>query len=212
MTPLRFCVPLGALFEDSVAALAAAGVDVSGLADTGRRLVVESADGTTFITTRPTDVPIYVESGAADVGVVGKDVLREQRPDVYELVDLGFGGCRMIYATREGEDPTPRALDHLGVVRVATKYPNVALKHFARTGRQAEVVKVHGSVELGPLVGLSHGIVDLTASGRTLRENGLVEREHIFTSSARLIANRVSHKLRAEAVDALTNRMKGAAR
>ena len=207
MTPLRICLPLGALFEGSVAALGAAGVDVAVLGDAGRRLVVTGDDGTVFITTRPTDVPIYVESGAADVGIVGSDVLREQRPIVYELLDLGFGVCRMIYATLAGADPTNDALDHLGAVRVATKYPNIAIAHFASTGRQAEIVKVHGSVELGPLVGLSHGIVDLTATGKTLAANGLVEREDIFTASARLIANRVSHKTDASTIDGLVERM-----
>ncbi len=180
-------MPLGALFADTVSALRGAGVDVRPLEDLGRRLVVEA--------------------GAADIGVVGRDVLLERAPDVYELLDLGFGGCRMIYATRAGEDPTPAALAHLGVVRVATKYPVSAARHFAASGRQVEVVKVNGSVELAPLVGLAHGIVDLTATGRTLRENGLVEREDIFHSSARLIANRVSHKLEAGAVDDLVERL-----
>ena len=158
-------MPLGALFEDSVEALGRAGLDVAPLRDAGRRLVVEAADGTTYITTRPSDVPTYVESGAADIGIVGKDVLNERSPDVYELLDLRFGGCRMVYATREGEDPTPAALEHLGLVRVATKYPVAATGHFTATGRQAEVVKVNGSVELAPLVGLAHGIVDLVATG-----------------------------------------------
>ncbi|WP_217912847.1 ATP phosphoribosyltransferase [Miltoncostaea marina] len=202
-------MPLGALFAGAVDALEGAGIDVSALRDAGRRLVVEGADGVTFITTRPSDVPTYVESGAADVGIVGKDVLRERAPDVAELLDLGFGGCRMVYATPAGDDPTPAALEHLGVVRVATKYPVTATGHFAATGRQAEVVKVNGSVELAPLVGLAHGIVDLVATGRTLRENGLVERESIFESSARLIANRVSRTLRAEEIDALVARMEG---
>ena len=200
-------MPLGALFPGSIEALEAAGVDVAPLRDLGRRLVVEAPDGTTFITTRPSDVPTYVEAGAADIGIVGKDVLHERAPDVYELLDLGFGGCRMVYATREGEDPTPAALEHLGVVRVATKYPVSATEHFTRTGRQAEVVKVNGSVELAPLVGLAHGIVDLVATGRTLRENGLVEREQIFDSSARLIANRVSQTLRAGELEEVVGRM-----
>ncbi len=204
-------MPLGALFAESVDALRAGGLDTSPLEDLGRRLVVQAGDGTTYITTRPSDVPTYVEAGAADLGIVGRDVLLEREPDVYELLDLGFGGCRMIYATRAGEDPTPAALEHLGAVRVATKYPVSAARHFARTGRQAEVVKVNGSVELAPLVGLAHGIVDLTATGRTLRENGLVEREEVFTSSARLIANRVSHKLEAGPVDDLVERLAGVA-
>jgi ATP phosphoribosyltransferase len=199
-------VPLGALFEDAVRALDDAGLDVAPLREAGRRLVVE-ADGATYITTRPSDVPTYVESGAADIGIVGRDVLLERSPDVYEMLDLGFGECRMVYATRDGDDPTPAALEHLGVVRVATKYPATAAAHFTATGRQAEVVKVNGSVELAPLVGLAHGIVDLVATGRTLRENGLVEREEIFHSSARLIANRVSQTLRADDVDRLLERM-----
>jgi ATP phosphoribosyltransferase len=202
-------VPLGALFGGAVEALARGGIDVGPLRDAGRRLVVEGANGTTFITTRPSDVPTYVESGAADLGIVGRDVLAERSPDVYELLDLRFGDCRMVYATRGGEDPTPAALEHLGAVRVATKYPVTAAAHFTATGRQAEVVKVNGSVELAPLVGLAHGIVDLVATGRTLRENGLVEREEIFRSSARLIANRVSQTLKAEAVDRLVDRLDG---
>jgi ATP phosphoribosyltransferase len=194
---------LGALLADTIAALGTAGVDVAPLRDAGRRLVIDASDGTRFITTRPSDVPTYVEAGAADLGIVGKDVLIERRPDVYELVDLGFGGCRMVYATLAGEDPTPDAVERLGAVRVATKYPTAALAYFASTGRQAEVVKVNGSVELAPLVGLAHGIVDLTATGNTLRANGLVERAEIFTSTARLIANRASNTLRAAEMDAL---------
>ncbi len=196
-------------------ALATAGLDVAPLRAAGRRLVVSADDGTRYVTTRPSDVPTYVESGAADLGIVGKDVLNERRPDVYELVDLGFGGCRMVYATVAGEDPTPGVLEHLGTVRVATKYPVCATEHFLSTGREAEVIKVNGSVELAPLAGLADGIVDLVATGRTLRENGLVEREPIFESSARLIANRVSHKLRAGDIDALSSRLEravGAAR
>jgi ATP phosphoribosyltransferase len=171
-----------------------------------RSLVFESG-GLTLVTMRPSDVPTYVEAGAADLGIVGKDVLRESSPDVYELLDLDFGHCRMVYATRVGDDPTADALTHLGAIRVATKYPNAARRHFGATGRAVEVVKVNGSVELAPLVGLAHGIVDLVATGRTLSENGLVEREEIFASSARLIANRVSHKVAAGAVDGLIERL-----
>ncbi len=203
-------MPLGALLPGAIEAMQGAGIDVEPLRDAGRRLILEAPDGTVFITTRPSDVPTYVESGAADIGIVGKDVLREREPDVYELLDLGFGACRMVYATPEGDDPTPAALEHLGVVRVATKYPVTATGHFTATGRQAEVVKVNGSVELAPLVGLAHGIVDLVATGRTLRENGLVEREEIFRSSARLIANRASQTLRAGELDLLLGRMEEA--
>jgi ATP phosphoribosyltransferase len=172
--------------------------------------VLDGPGGVRFITTRPTDVPTYVEAGAADIGIVGKDVLLERAPDVYEVLDLGFGPCRMIYATPAGEDPTRDAIERLGAVRVATKYPNCAVAHFAATGRQAEVVKVNGSVELAPLVGLAHGIVDLTATGTTLRANDLVEREEIFRSSARLIVNRASYTLRASQVDTLVARLERA--
>ncbi len=200
-------MPLGALYEDAIAVLEAADVDVTPLRDGGRKLVFDAPDGTVFITTRPSDVPTYVEAGAADIGIVGRDVINERRPDVYELLDLGFGGCRMVYATAAGDDQTGQIIARLGVLRVATKYPQVAEAYFTATGRQVELVKVNGSVELGPIVGLSDGIVDLVATGRTLRENGLVEREELFWSSARLIANRVSHKLRAEDIDALTARL-----
>jgi ATP phosphoribosyltransferase len=159
---------------------------------------------------RPSDVPTYVEAGAADVGITGKDVLAEQSErDVYELVDLGYGGCRMVFASVEGEDRAAEALRRLGVVRVATKYPKIASRFFERTGRQAEIVEVKGSVELAPLTGLVEGIVDLTATGSTLRENGLVIREEIMVSTARLIANPVSHKLKAAEIDSLVERIRG---
>ncbi len=207
MDPLRVCVPRGALFDDSVARLRQAGLDVSPLEDLGRKLIFEAADGTMFITTRPSDVPTYVESGAADVGIVGKDVLLERQPNVYEMADLAFGGCTMVYATAAENDPTKAAIERLGRVRVATKYTGVAREYFDRTGRQAEIVKINGSCELAPLVGLAQGIVDLVATGRTLRENGLVAREEIFYSSARLIANLVSHKVRAAELDDLAAKM-----
>ena len=154
---------------------------------------------------RPSDVPTYVEAGAADVGITGKDVLTEQSErDVYELLDLGYGRCTMVLATVDGPDPAAEALRRLGVMRVATKYPKTAADYFERTGRQAEIVEVKGSVELAPLTGLVEAIVDLTATGTTLRENGLVVREEIFASTARLIANPVAHKLKAQAIDALS--------
>ena len=159
---------------------------------------------------RPSDVPTYVESGAADLGITGKDVLPEQdERHVVELLDLEYGPCRMILATVAGEpDPAAEALRRLGVMRVATKYPKTALRYFQETGRQAEIVEVKGSVELAPLTGLAEAIVDLTATGTTLRENGLVIREEILFSTARLIANPVAHKLKSAAIDELTRRMR----
>ena len=125
----------------------------------------------------------------------------------YELADLGYGQCKMVLATAAGEDRAAEALRRLGVVRIATKYPRIAARYFQDTGRQAEIVEVKGSVELAPLTGLAEGIVDLTATGQTLRENGLVVREEIAQCTARLIANPVAHKLKAAAVDALLDRL-----
>ena len=182
------------------------GVDTSEVRSNDRKLLFAEAG---IVTMRPSDVPTYVEHGSADIGITGKDVLLEQEQrDVYELLDLGFGPCRMVFATVDGENPAAEALRRLGVMRVATKYPKIAARYFERTGRQAEIVEVKGSVELAPLAGLVEGIVDLTATGTTLRENGLVIREEIAASTARLIANPVAHKLRAAEIDALVERIR----
>jgi len=160
--------------------------------------------GLSLITMRPSDVPTYVEAGAADLGITGKDVLVEQ-PDrtVYELLDLGYGSCRMVLAGRRGDRWLSDTERRLGAMRIATKYPRTAERYFEETGRQAEVIAVKGSVELAPLVGLADGIVDLVDTGRTLAENDLEIRGEIIHSSARLVANRVAHKLRAREVDDL---------
>jgi ATP phosphoribosyltransferase len=133
--------------------------------------------------------------------------MEQSEREVFELVDLGYGHCTMVLATVAGEDRATEALRRLGVMRIATKYPRIAARYFLETGRQAEIVEVKGSVELAPLTGLVEGIVDLTATGTTLRENGLVVREEIASCTARLIANRVAHKLRAQALDALLERV-----
>ena len=207
MTPLlTIAVPRGALFRETLEALTGIGVDTGEVATNDRKLLFEDVG---IVTMRPSDVPTYVEAGAADVGITGKDVLVEQNErDVYELLDLGFGPCRMIVATVDGENPMDEALRRLGVMRIATKYPRTANNYFEGTGRQAEIVEVKGSVELAPLTGLVEGIVDLTASGTTLRENGLVEREQLFASTARLIANPVAHKLKAAAIDDMVERLR----
>ena len=197
---LKLAVPRGSLLGDTLDLLDRLGVETAEIRANDRKLLFEDAG---LITMRPSDVPTYVEAGAADIGMTGKDVLAEQSErDVYELLDLGFGPCRMVFATVAGDDPAAEALRRLGVMRIATKYPKIAARHFERTGRQAEIVEVKGSVELAPLTGLVEGIVDLTATGTTLRENGLVIREEIAASTARLIANPVSHKLKAAAIDA----------
>jgi len=202
---LRLAVPRGALMGETLDLLDTLGVDTAEVRSNDRKLLFEDAG---IVTMRPSDVPTYVEAGAADLGITGKDVLAEQSErSVYELLDLGFGPCRMVFATVDGDDPAAEALRRLGVMRVATKYPKIAADYFERTGRQAEIVEVKGSVELAPLAGLVEGIVDLTATGTTLRENGLVVREEIATSTARLIANPVAHKLRAREIDALLERI-----
>jgi ATP phosphoribosyltransferase len=207
MSELRIAVPRGALFGETLDFLDGLGLDTREVRDNDRKLLFEDVG---IVTMRPSDVPTYVEAGAADLGITGKDVLMEQSErEVYELVDLGFGRCRMILAGVAGEDRAEEALRRLGVVRIATKYPRIAAAHFLRTGRQAEIVEVKGSVELAPLIGLAEAIVDVTATGTTLRENGLVEREEIAVCTARLIANPVAHKLRAATIDRLLERING---
>jgi ATP phosphoribosyltransferase len=209
VTSLTIAVPRGALLGETLDALDAIGIDTAEVRSNDRKLLFEDVG---IVTMRPSDVPTYVEAGAADVGITGKDVLVEQSErDVYELLDLGFGPCRMIVATVQGEggrDPLAEALRRLGVMRIATKYPRTANAYFEATGRQAEIVEVKGSVELAPLTGLAEGIVDLTATGTTLRENGLMIREELFASTARLIANPVAHKLRATEIDAMVERLR----
>jgi len=219
---LRIAVPRGALFGETVDLLSGLGLETAELRVNDRKLLFEEIG---VITMRPSDVPTYVEAGAADLGITGKDVLAEQEAaaagaapvtgggehgrEVYELLDLGYGRCTMVLATRAGEpDPAAEALRRLGVMRVATKYPRIARRHLEERGRQAEIVEVKGSVELAPLTGLVEAIVDLTATGTTLRENDLVVREEMLVCTARLIANPVAHKLKAAAIDDLLERLR----
>jgi ATP phosphoribosyltransferase len=211
---LTIAVPRGALFDGTVDLLARLGLDTDELRGNDRKLLFEDIG---VITMRPSDVPTYVEAGAADLGVTGKDVLLEQarqRPgetgrEVYELLDLGYGRCTMVLASKAGPDPAHEALRRLGVMRVATKYPHIAARHLEETGRQAEIVEVKGSVELAPLTGMVEAIVDLTATGTTLRENNLTVREEIVVCTARLISNPVSHKLKAAPIDDLLEQLRG---
>lgn len=206
---LTIAVPRGALFAGSLDLLDTIGIDTAEVRSNGRKLLFEESG---IVTMRPSDVPTYVEHGAADIGITGRDVLMEQAErEVYQLVDLGFGRCTMVVAEREGGDSLAEALRRLGRARIATKYPGIANRHFADTGRQVEIVEVKGSVELAPLTGLVDGIVDLTATGTTLRENNLTVVEEIGVCTARLIANPVAHTLKAELIDGLTERMRGAA-
>jgi ATP phosphoribosyltransferase len=209
---MKLAIPRGALFGDTLDLLDAAGVDTTELRGDSRSLIFETS-GLTVVTVRPSDVPTYVEAGAADLGITGKDVLLEQSDRVvYELLDLGYGRCRMVLAARTGADRLAEAQRRLGKMRIATKYPRIAERYFESTGRQVELVEVKGSVELAPLIGLGDGIVDLVATGRTLEENELEVREEIVECTARFVANRVAHKLRATEIDDLTARLREASR
>jgi ATP phosphoribosyltransferase len=205
--PLRLAVPRGALFDETLDLLEAIGVDSAPLRSDSRSLLFPG-DEITVLTLRPSDVPTYVEAGAVDLGITGKDVLMEQHERVvYELVDLGYGHCRMVVASRAGDEFAKDLERRLGAVRIATKYPRVATRYFEESGRQAEVIEVKGSVELAPLAGLADGIVDLTATGRTLQDNALEIREVIGDCTARMVANRVAHKLRQREIDELMERI-----
>jgi len=208
--PLKLAVPRGALFGETLDVLDAAGIDTAALRGDSRSLIFPGEE-MTIVTMRPSDVPTYVEAGAADVGITGKDVLLEQADRVvYELLDLGYGRCRMVLAGRKGDESMGESQRRLGMMRIATKYPRIAGRHFELSGRQIELIEVKGSIELAPLTGLADGIVDLVATGRTLEENDLEVREEILTCTARFVANRVAHKLRAAEVDELTRKLREA--
>lgn len=207
MRALRIAVSQGALFADTRAALAAIGFATDALDDGDRRLVIATGD-VEYVLARPSDVPTHVAHGAADVGIVGKDVLLESDADVLELVDLGYGRCRFVVAAPAGS--VDRSLDeyrHLGSLEVATKYPRVTERHFQGRGIQVEIIKLGGSVELAPQVGLADWIVDLVSTGRTLRENKLVVIEEIVACTARLIANRVSYARDRDRIASLASKL-----
>lgn len=192
--PLRVAVPKGSLNADAIEALAAAGLDVTGLDNPGRQLIIRNP-GVEYIIVRPTDAPVFVELGAADCGICGEDSLLESQADVVELSDLRFGACRFIVAQLAGSEE--RVREHylrLGSIRVATKYPRIARAHFAARGQQVEIVELRGNIELGPLTGMSECIVDITATGTTLRENNLVVTDEVLASTARFFANKAAFR------------------
>lgn len=206
MDSLTLALPKGRILRDTLALLERCEVPCQHVLDDSRRLVFD-VPGYRFLVVRGQDVATYVEHGAADLGVVGKDVLLEQEPEVYEPLDLGFGYCRLVIAEPR-ETRSPGGAGGWSRVRVATKYPRLAEAHFRRKGVQVEVIKLYGSIELAPLVGLSEQIVDLVSSGETLRQNGLVEVETILESTCRLIVNRASMKTRTEPIAALVRNLK----
>jgi len=200
---IAVALPKGRLFREAVKLFQAWGATgVEALKDSRRLTIEDPAQGLRFLALKAVDIPTYVEHGAADMGVVGKDLLLEQGRDVYEPLDLGFGSCRLVVAEsatlRLHDDP--RAWTCL---RVATKYPRLTERHFSQKGVQVEIVHLSGSIELAPVMGLAERIVDLVATGRTLKENGLVEVEEILKASARLIVNRASLKTRYQVIQAV---------
>ncbi|RMH06051.1 MAG: ATP phosphoribosyltransferase [Aquificota bacterium] len=196
---LRLALPKGRLFEESVELLFKRGILKERIQE-GRRLSVRVGDLEVFLV-KPFDVPVYVENGVADLGIVGRDVLLETQPDLYTLYDLGIGFCRIVVAGKEES----RELYNKGFFfKVATKYPRITSEFFSQKGVKCKVVHLNGSVELAPLIGLSHFIVDLVQTGRTLRENNLVVLEEITTSTAMLVCNRASYRnLRLYVLDVL---------
>ena len=204
---LTLALPKGRLLDGALELLA--GLGVEGVDGESRKLIFTDARrGVRLLFLKPADVPAYVTYGAADLGIVGKDILLEQNPDVYEPLDLGFGFCRLVIAEPrelwERDDPAKWSW-----VRVATKYPRLTEEYFSERGVQVEIVRLDGSIELAPLVGLAERIVDLVQSGETLRANGLVEVAEIARSTARLIVNRASMKTEHAAVTGLIDQMKG---
>lgn len=202
--PIRIALPKGRLGEQVYSLLEKAGFACPGLTGESRKLVFENPEaGVRYFWVKPSDAAVYVRRGAADMGVAGYDVLRESRQEVYELMDLGLGRCRMAVAAPKGfTDAGTRPL------RVATKYPRIATKYYGDLGRDIDLIELHGSIELAPLLGLSDVIVDIVETGTTLRENGLEVVAEVLPVSARLIANRACYSFRSGEIDRLCRKIR----
>ncbi len=198
---LKVAMPKGRIYKQASKLFLQAGIPIPDDFDDSRKLIIPVPEaGMEFIMAKPVDVPTYVEYGVADIGVVGKDVLLEDQRHVYELLDLGIARCRMSVIGLPNWEPTLHP-------RVATKYPNIASRFFRENGQQVEVIKLNGSIELAPLIGLADRIVDMVESGQTIRDNGLVEMQEIFGITSRLIANRVSYRMKNESIQRLCDRL-----
>lgn len=201
---IKVAMPKGRIYKKASALFREAGIQIPTDVDESRKLVIPLPEiGMEFILAKPVDVPTYVEYGVADIGIVGKDVLMEENRDVYELLDLGIARCRMSVIALPDWKPGIHQ-------RVATKYPNVASQYFREHGQQVEVIKLNGSIELAPLIGLADRIVDMVETGQTLRENGLVELESIFEITSRLVANRVSYRMKNAEIQAVCDALERA--
>ncbi|MEM6993162.1 MAG: ATP phosphoribosyltransferase [Myxococcota bacterium] len=203
---LTFALPKGRILRNALALLTRAGLDLGGVDPGGdRRLQLDLPGGSRVMLVKPTDVPTYVEHGVADIGIAGRDTLEEQGRDLYEPIDLEIGGCRLVVA-----EPTdrPAGIKRGMELRVATKYPNLARRHYARRGISPEIIMLYGSVELAPITGLADQIVDLVESGETLRQNRLVEVETIMEVTSRLIVHPATLKLRPQPVARLVESLR----
>ena len=208
MVPITIALSKGKLLEPSVKLFDSLGLVPDDVKDAGRRLTFKSPKhALTYLIVRPTDVPTYVEYGAADIGIVGKDMLLEQEKDLYELLNLQFGYCRVVVAGPKGAIE-PYTSGKWVKIRVATKYPRITERFFGSRGVHADIIKLYGSIEIAPLVGLSHVIVDLISTGRTLKENNLEVIETVTESTARLIANRASFKLKFKRINDMVDNLR----
>lgn len=200
---INIALPKGRLGEKVYNLFEKLGYGCPALLENTRKLVFEDEqNGVRYFWVKPSDVAIYVETGVADVGVVGKDILLEQNPDVYELLDLGFGKCRMAVAGKK-DDILP--LDK--TIKVATKFPNIAKKHFASKSREIDIIKLNGSIELAPILGMADVIVDIVETGTTLKENDLDVYEDIVNISARFISNKTSFRFKNDKIEVMKSRI-----
>ncbi len=203
MKMLNVALPKGRLGEKVYAMFEKAGFECPSIKENNRKLIFENEEcGVRYFWAKPSDVAIYVERGAADIGVCGKDILLEYSPDVYELYDLDIGKCRMAVAAKKGF-----ALDQSRTLRVATKFTNIAKNYYASLGRDIDIIHLNGSIEIAPILGLSDVIVDIVETGTTLKENNLEVIETIVPISARLIANKASFKFKSELVERIIHSM-----
>lgn len=202
MEQLTIALSKGRIMKDTLKLLQEIGIECSDICESSRKLIFNSIKShIKFIIAKPFDIPTYVEYGVADLGIVGKDVIMEEKKDVYELVDLKFGFCRLVVAgSKERKDYPPHP-------RIASKYPRITEEYFMQKGEQVEIIKLNGSVELAPIIGLSDKIVDIVSTGKTLKENNLKELEEIDEITARLIANRVSFRLKSKRINDLIKRI-----
>lgn len=200
---INIALPKGRLGEKVYNLLEKIGYGCPAVLENSRKLVFEDEkNGVRYFWVKPSDVAIYVETGVADVGVVGKDILLEQNPDVYELIDLGFGKCRMAVAGKKGE-----ILPLDKTIKVATKFPNIAKKYFSSKSREIDIIKLNGSIELAPILGMSDVIVDIVETGSTLRENNLEVYEDIVNISARFIANKTSFRFKTGEIELMKSKI-----